>query len=671
MPHGNSPRRGETVKYCELSYQPGTPVSAASRSLGAAIIIFRKALRNRLLILLVLALVASLARAQTIFNCSSFSSSGTCGVSFFFPLNQNFYVTGASGPYVPVLSGSAVELAIPTANHTALSMNYSAATVNDQAFQSRFTYVPNGWNISFVLQNNTSTQGGEYGLNAQFSSGAGCEGSIYQAFPNGGLNYDPPNNIFALMLDQKSPLTDGNGTGQGGGNYPGTFTYSNVQMYAQGMDPCNPRDGTEKYFYFTQKISTSPVPLNSPANVLNTTTRDTYSVTVTYTGSNVTLQLYDITAGGSCPGPRCFTQTWNNVSIPSMVDGTKAWVGLAESTNAPSGDPLLIDSFSYTALSAAATPTFSPRGATYTSAQSVTISDSSPGSIICWNTTGNPSTNGIGGCANGTPYTPDSPISVAKGQTIYAVAGSNTSNFGDSAVGSAVYNITGFAAAPTFSASSGTYQGNQAIILTTTAPAHGGIICYNTTGSPATDGATGCTTGTLYSSPVVVSSKETLYAVAGGAGLTDSDVSSAAYTISPYWGTFEDSPLPAATPTFSPLPGTYAGTQTVKLSSTTSGANICYSLSSTPLTVLPYPDSMGGCAVGTPYSGPISVSSTQILYAIAGTNLTTYSYCGSGGFTCSGSSMPSTVTAGTFTIGASGQTPDAPTDVKGSAVPSE
>jgi hypothetical protein len=430
------------------------------------------------------------------------------------------------------------------------------------------------------------------------------------------------------------------------------------------MDPCNPRDGTEKYFYFTKKLSTSPVPLNFPASTPNTITGDTYSVTVTYTGSNVTLQLYDITAGGSCPGSKCFTQTWNNVSIPSIVDGTKAWVGLAESTNAPSGYPLLIDSFSYAVLSAAATPTLSPSAGTYGSTQSIAISDSSTGSIICYNTTGNPSTNGIGGCANGILYS--GAISVQKGQTIYAVAGSGTSTYGDSAVGSAAYNITASASQPMYSASSGTYQGNQAVILTA---AHGGVICYNTTGSPATDGSTGCTTGTLYSSPVVVSSMETLYAVAGGTGFTDSDVNSATYTISPYWGTYADSPVPPATPTFSPLPGTYTAKQTVTLSSTTSGANICYSVSSTPLTVQPYPDSLGGCAVGTLYSGPVSVSSSQILYAIAGTNVTTHSYCGSGGYTCSGSSAPSTVTAGIYTISAQGQTPGTPTNVTGSAVP--
>jgi hypothetical protein len=636
----------------------------ASGLLGATTILFRNGLRNRLLILSVLALVASLARAQTIFNCSSFSSSGTCGVAINYPLNESFYVVGAFNGSSPALSGSVMQLATSSADHTALSMNYSVAKVNDQAFQSTFTYVPNGWNISFVLQNDTSTQGGEYGMNAKFSSGAGCEGSIFQAFPNGGLAWDPPNNIFALMLDQHSPLTDGNAPSQGGAGYPGTFTYSNVQMYQQQQDPCNPRDGTEKYFYFTRKVSTSPVPLNSPAATPNTTTGDTYSVTVTYTGSNVTEQLYDVTAGGSCPGSKCFTYTWNNVSIPSLVGSTTAWVGLGESTNSPSGYPLNIDSFSYTVLSPAATPTLSPSAGTYSATQSVTISDSSSGSIICYNTTGNPSTNGVGGCANGTLYT--GAISLPKGQTIYAVSGGGTSKYGDSTVVSGSYNIAGTASQPTFSVSSGAYQGHQTLILNA---APGSVVCYNTTGSPATNGSTGCTTGTLYSSPITISSNETIYAVAGGTGFTDSGVGSATYTINQFWGTYADSPVPPATPTFSPVPGTYAGTQTVTLSSTTSGANICYWLSSTPLTVLPYPDSLGGCSVGTLYSGPVSVSSSQILYAIAGTNVTTYSYCGSGGYECSGTSTPSTVTAGTYTISASGQTPGTPTNVKGSAIP--
>ena len=84
------------------------------------------------------------------------------------------------------------------------------------------------------------------------------------------------------------------------------------------------------------------------------------------------------------------------------------------------------------------------------------------------------------------------------------------------------------AANVTFSPAAGSYSSAQNVTLSTTA---GTVICYNTTGSPATNGSTGCTAGTLYTAPVSVASSETLYAVAGGTGYTDSSVTSAAYTI--------------------------------------------------------------------------------------------------------------------------------------------
>lgn len=91
-------------------------------------------------------------------------------------------------------------------------------------------------------------------------------------------------------------------------------------------------------------------------------------------------------------------------------------------------------------------------------------------------------------------------------------------------------NPSGVASAtPTFSPVAGSYGSTQSVAISTTA---GSVICYNTTGSPATNGATGCATGTLYTAPVSVASTETLYAVAGGTGYADSAVASAAYTIS-------------------------------------------------------------------------------------------------------------------------------------------
>ena len=62
-----------------------------------------------------------------------------------------------------------------------------------------------------------------------------------------------------------------------------------------------------------------------------------------------------------------------------------------------------------------------------------------------------------------------------------------------------------------------------------------------------------------------------------------------------------------ATPTFSPVAGTYTSVQTVAITSATSGASIRYTTNgSTPSET-----------AGTPYSGPVTVSSTETINAIA------------------------------------------------------
>lgn len=110
------------------------------------------------------------------------------------------------------------------------------------------------------------------------------------------------------------------------------------------------------------------------------------------------------------------------------------------------------------------------------------------------------------------------------------IVGTTRPQGGTPDIGAFEVTSTSSAAAPTFSPIAGTYVGTQSVSLSTTSG--GAIICYTTTGTtPATNGTTGCTTGTLYAGAISVATTQTVKAIAGGTGFTDSTVASAAYTI--------------------------------------------------------------------------------------------------------------------------------------------
>jgi hypothetical protein len=511
-------------------------------------------------LLLAVLLFCALAGAQTtVFNCSSnfvANSNGTCGVGLIGGSSTKFAISGAGTGNTPAVSSGNVVLASTGSGHMGVGMFWQS-TVNVQAFSASWTFIPNLWNLDFVFQNNTVSTAVDTSPGPNYAAGAGCEAGFYQAFGTGNV---PPNRVFGLQIDQLNYL---NGS---------TFQNSNVQIYQQAESPCNPNDSQPNY-YVTNKISTSPARgMNNPANTsyypspgvtLNcyqtSSTCDTYSATLTYDGSTLTFNLWDVTAGDSCPGSHCFAQSWANVNIPAMVNSNTAYVGL---TNGSDGDPnstipLIITAFSYTVNSAPANPslatyttssamnsttvvadpTASPAGGTYSGTQTVTLSDSTGSSYICYATcaTGSgimPYPDNAGNCQNGTKYT--SAISISSTQNLCFVAGKPYTSSGGalpSDIIEASYTIGGSpqAATPTFSPGAGTYSSAQTVTISTSSS--GAIICYNTTGSPATNGTTGCTTGTLYSGAVSVASSETLFAVAGGTGYSDSSVGSAAYTI--------------------------------------------------------------------------------------------------------------------------------------------
>ncbi len=165
-------------------------------------------------------------------------------------------------------------------------------------------------------------------------------------------------------------------------------------------------------------------------------------------------------------------------------------------------------------------PTFSPVGGTYTVAQNVAITSTTPGANIRYTTDGSAPSETVGTIYSG-------PVSVGGSETLTAIA--YASGMTDSNITSASYTINigggGTVAAPTFSPAGGTYSSTQNVSISTATS--GAIIRYTTDSSTPSE-----TNGTVYSNtPVNISVTTNLQAIAYKAGMTDSSVTGATYTI--------------------------------------------------------------------------------------------------------------------------------------------
>jgi len=165
-------------------------------------------------------------------------------------------------------------------------------------------------------------------------------------------------------------------------------------------------------------------------------------------------------------------------------------------------------------LPLAATPKFSPPAGTYSSAQSVTISDSTTNATVYY------TTDGSAPATSSARYI--SAIPVTATQTIKAIA--VAANYQQSAVAASTYTINlPLTATPKITPPAGTYSAAQTVTLTdTTANA----VIYYTTNSTAPT-----TSSTRYSAPFKVSATQTVKAIAVAPGFAPSAVVSAAYTI--------------------------------------------------------------------------------------------------------------------------------------------
>jgi hypothetical protein len=202
------------------------------------------------------------------------------------------------------------------------------------------------------------------------------------------------------------------------------------------------------------------------------------------------------------------------------------------------------------------------------------MTDSTAGATIYYTTDGTtPTTSSM-------PYS--APITVSTTKTLKAIA--TAPGYSKSAVTSGAYIIA--VPAPVFTPGGGTYTAAQSVTITDSMS--GAAIYFTTDGTPPT------TASRLYSGPITVSMTQTIKALAVNSGYSNSAVTTATYTIA------------TATPVFSPKGGTYTSAQSVTIADSTPGAVIYYSTDgSTPTTS------------SKQYTGPITVSSSQTLKAIA------------------------------------------------------
>ncbi len=502
--------------------------------------VFRETRRSRLLVVLSFAVMTlgllspPAAHAQVINYPNGFAGS----------TGQISLVNGASP-----LAGSTIQLTTSGLFGAANNAWYETA-VNVQAFTTTFTFTEtcpadcgDGFGFMIISTSNPSSPGYTY------SGGSGAQLSWSQCGGTGNTDCPAINAILVKfdLYDVQTSSPGANLTGfYSGGTYP--------------QAPNNPQ------------YDMAPSGINMQSG-------DLMRATLSYNGTLLTETVTDTVTGAT------YTNSYA-ANIPSLVGGDTAYVGFGGSTGAATVTQSL-SSWTYTVESPgqAAIPVFSPAAGTYSGSQSITLSSSSSGAVICYNTTGSPATNGATGCTTGTLYM--GPVTVSSSETLYAVAGGT--GYGDSPVVSASYVIQASVATPTFSPAAGTYTLAQSVTISDTTL--GATIYYTT------DGTTPTSSSTKYTGPITVSSTETLKAIAVSSGGTNSAVGSAAYTINL---------LPVvATPTFSPAAGVYTAAQSVTISDATSGATIYYTTNGTVPTTS-----------STEYTGPITVSSTETLMAI-------------------------------------------------------
>src|SRR5215469_4051456 len=242
----------------------------------------------------------------------------------------------------------------------------------------------------------------------------------------GGTN--PPADGFAFVIQGGSSTAlgpAGGGLGYGPDAVGGTGGLANSLAVKFDLYSNNGEGADSTGLYVNGASPTTPA-VDMTSSGVNLHTTDIFNVQISYNGTNLTMQITDTTTNAT------FTKTWP-INIPTTVGGNTAYVGFTGGTGGYTAIQEIIGwTMTSSTGSPAATPTFSPAGGTYTTAQTVTISDATSGATIYY------TTNGTTPTTSSTKYT--GPITVSSTETIEAIA--VDSGFINSTVSTGTYTIT-------------------------------------------------------------------------------------------------------------------------------------------------------------------------------------------------------------------------------------
>ena len=335
-------------------------------------------------------------------------------------------------------------------------------------------------------------------------------------------------------------------------------------------------------------------------------------ITILETTPGATLH-YTSAVNGQPADPTSASPTYDIDTPIAVSDDGTTMVIKTVATKAGMNDSSVVSATFTIKNDQVSTPQLNPATGAYSSMQTVTISDATGGAFVNYTTDGSTPT------ATGT-ISAGTVVTVSTTQKLSAIAFKPASGLSNSTVISASYTFPD--AAPSFGPVSGLYTSAQYVAISTTIP--GASIRYTTDGSTPTS-----TYGTVYSSPVNVVASETLNAIAYESGWASSIVAIAAYTIT---GT-------VATPTFSPVAGTYTSGQSVTISTTSPGTTMRYTTDgSTPTS-----------SYGTVYVSAINVAASEPLQAIAYKATWADSVVASGSYTLQSTTPTFSPGAGTYT----------------------